>query len=213
MGRIFDVTLPIHRGMALWPGDPPVAVVPVTRVAAGDASSVSALHLGTHTGTHVDPPFHFLAAGATVDQLPLEVLVGPAVVVSIPRAIGCIEPADLAAAAIRPGDTRVLFKTDNSLAWDRPGAPAPEDYVALSAAAAAWLVARGVWLVGVDGLSVEAADSPGNPVHHRLLSAGVVVVEGLALAAVPPGRYQLACLPLKILGGDGAPARVVLVED
>lgn len=211
MGRIFDVTLAIAPGMALWPGDPPVAVDPVTRVAAGGPSNVSALHLGTHTGTHVDPPFHFLPGGATVDQLPLEVLVGPAVVVAIPRSAGTIEPADLVGSGLRPDDTRVLFKTGNSLAWGHPGAPAPREYVALSAAAAGWLVDRGVRLVGVDGLSVEAADAPGNPVHHRLLSAGVVVVEGLALAAVPAGRYQLICLPLKIAGGDGAPARVVLL--
>lgn len=194
MAGIWDVSVPIHPGMPSWPGDPPVAVEAASRVAAGDAYNVSALRLGSHTGTHVDPPSHFIDGAAAVDDLPLDVLIGEALVVEAgagPVTMAGVEALGLA------GATRVLLKGPS---------------VCLSPGAAGWLVDHGVRLVGVEALSVEPEDSPGFPTHWTLLSAGVVVVEGLDLSAVPPGRYRLVCLPLRLRGGDGGPARAVLLE-
>jgi arylformamidase len=185
---IIDISRPVGADTPVWPGDPPVAVEPVARLEAGDPAAVSRLVLGTHTGTHVDPPAHFVAGGATVDEIGLDVLVGPAVVV---------EAGQLAAAV--GGHERVLLKTG---AGDRFGV--------VTAGTARQLVEAGVRLVGVDTLSIEPATDD-YPVHRLLLGAGVVIVEGLDLSATPPGEYQLVCLPLRIAGGDGAPARAVLI--
>jgi arylformamidase len=193
---IIDISIPIGPETPVWPGDPPVLVEPVARVADGDPADVSRLTLGTHTGTHVDPPAHFLPGTATVDALELDVLVGPAVVVAFP--IGPIDGAALESAALAGGSTRVLLKTAG-------------DTGALTPDGARWLVDRGVRLVGADTLSLEP-DSDNYPVHRILLGAGVVIVEGLVLAAVTPGPYEFVCLPLRIAGGDGAPARAVLIR-
>jgi len=195
---IIDISMPIGPDTPVWPGDPPVVMEPVARVAAGDPADVSRLTLGTHTGTHVDPPAHFLAGGATVDALPLDVLVGPAVVADL-TAAGPIDAARLAAQVPGDGTSRVLLKTGAA-----DGALTPEG--------AAWLVERGVRLVGADTLSIEP-ETRDYPVHRILLGAGVVIVEGLDLSAAAAGRYQLLCLPLRISGGDGAPARAVLIPD
>jgi len=211
MRRIWDISLPISPTMLTWPGDPPVEVDPAHRIARGDAANVSELRLGSHTGTHVDPPFHFIDGAPTVEQLPLDVLMGDAVVVEIPKSAGTIGPEELEPAGI-DGSTRVLFKTGNSALWGRPGLQFPDEYVSVSPEGAAWLVEGGVRLVGVDFLSVERRGSPGHPTHVTLLGAGMVIIEGLDLSEVAPGRYHLICLPLKIQGGDGAPARAVLLE-
>ena len=212
MGTVIDITLPIRSGQLSWPGDPPVSVRPWFRLAAGDPADVSEVRLGSHTGTHVDPPSHFLAGGATVDRLPLDALVGPATVVDLTGRPGPIGPADLEALGLAAGTERVLMKTDNSARWPERLDTFPDDYVALSPAGAAWMVERGVRLVGADFLSVEVPDAPGHPTHVTLLSAGVVILEGLDLSAVSPGPYQLVCLPLLLAGCDGAPARAVLLE-
>lgn len=210
-GRVIDLTLGIEHGGLVWPGDPPVEVEPWARLADGDPANVSALRLGSHTGTHVDPPAHFLAGGATVDHLPLDVLVGPATVVDLRGVAGLVEERHLDA-AFPPGPVdRALLRTDNSARWAERPATVPDDYVALSEGAARWLVERGVRLVGFDFLSVDAAGAARFPVHRTLLSAGVVLVEGLDLSGAGAGDYLLACLPLKLVGGDGAPARCVLV--
>jgi arylformamidase len=181
---IIDISRPVGADTPVWPGDPPVTVEPVARIEAGAPAAVSRLALGTHTGTHVDPPAHFLPGGATVDQLDLDVLVGPAVVVD-------------GSTAVPTGAGRVLFKTGAA-----DGIVTPE--------VARQLVEAGIRLVGVDTLSIEPP-TDSYPVHRLLLTAGVVIVEGLDLAAVEPGEYQLVCLPLRITGGDGAPARAVLI--
>jgi arylformamidase len=197
---IIDISMPITSETPVWPGDPPVLIEPVARIAAGDPADVSRLTLGTHTGTHVDPPAHFLPGGVTVDALPLDVLVGPAVVadVAVP---GPVDAGVLDALAVPTGTTRLLLRTGRAAG-------------AVTADGARWLVERGVHLVGADTLSIEpATDHPEEryPVHRILLGAGVIIVEGLDLSAVAPGPYELVCLPLRIAGGDGAPARVVLV--
>ena len=211
-GRVIDLTLGIHAGLPGWPGDPPVALTPWTRLDRGDEANVSELRLGTHAGTHVDPPAHFLDGAATVDHLALDVLVGPATVVDLSAVAGPVDVADLEAASLAPGVRRLLLRTANSSLWHRSPVRFPDRYVALTPAAARWLVARGVLLVGFDFLSVESPAADGYPVHRALLGAGVVLVEGLDLSEAPAGDYLLACLPLKVVGGDGAPARCVLVE-
>ncbi len=210
---LFDVTLPVSEGMAVWPGDPVVATAAVT--GAGEPS-VSRLCLGSHTGTHVDPPAHFIPGAATVDKLPLDVLIGPAWLAHLhgpgPGAPDRVTAACLAAADIPGGVSRVLLRTDNSERGTNRAAFNP-DFAGLTEDGARWLLAAGVHLVGIDGPSIEPYVSSGEPVHRLLLAAGVIVVEGLVLAGLAPGPYQLYCLPLKITGGDGAPARVILSTD
>jgi arylformamidase len=172
---------------------------------------VSELRLGSHTGTHVDPPVHFIDGEASVDALPLETLVGPAVVDDL-RGAEAIGPAELDSLGLPTGTERLLCRTDNSDRWATAGGSFPEDYVAVTPEGAMWLVERGLRLVGIDFLSVERHGPPDFPVHQSLLAAGVIVVEGLDLSAADPGRYTLVCAPLKIIGGDGAPARALLVE-
>jgi arylformamidase len=209
---ITDITLPIRTGQFSWPGDPPVAVTPRFRIADGDPANVSEVRLSSHTGTHVDPPAHFLDGGATVDQLPLDALMGEATVIDLTGRPGPIGPADLEDLYLPAGTERLLMKTDNSARWPERLHTFPDDYVALSPAGAAWMVERGVRLVGIDFLSVEEYGAPGHPTHVTLLSAGVVILEGLDLSAVAAGAYELACLPLPLAGCDGAPARAVLLS-
>lgn len=214
---IHDVTITVRAGLPTWSGDPPVELAEWVGFAAaggraGDAYRVSRMSLGTHTGTHVDAPAHAFPDGPGVDRLPLDALVGPAWVVDVPshRIVGA---ADLEASPAPQGTARLLIRTGNSRRglW-RSGA-LPERFVALSVDAARWLLDRGVRLVGVDGPSVEPAEAGVGPVHRALLAAGVVIVEGLDLAAVAPGAYRLICAPLRLAGADGSPARVLLEED
>lgn len=211
-GRIIDVTVGIGEGSLVWPGDPRVAVEPWTLTSRGEPANVSELRLGSHTGTHVDPPAHFLDGGLTVDRLPLDVLVGPAAVVDLRGVAGPVGVSDLEALSLAAGVERLLVRTDNSSLWSEVPARFPDDYVSVSPAAARWLVDWGVRLVGVDFLSIEPLGESGFPVHRTLLEAGVVLVEGLDLSGAPAGEYGLVCLPLKVVDGDGAPARCVLVE-
>jgi arylformamidase len=207
----YDISLPIAPNMPTWPSDAPIVVEPTSRISRGGSSNVSRLGMSSHTLTHVDPPGHFVDKGLTVDRLSLEVLIGPAVVVEPHPEKNLITATDLGQLGLRDAE-RVLIKTRNSDLWAGGPYEFQSDYVSLSRDAATWLVSKGVKLVGVDYLSVEAYEAPKHPVHHALLDNGVVVVEGLNLSQVPEGRYQLICLPLKIRNGDGAPARAVLVR-
>ncbi len=205
--RIHDVTLPLWDGTPTIPGDPPFEGRRLSSVEAGDPYSVSRLTLSSHAGTHVDPPGHFEAGGTLLDGIPLTTLVGPCQVVGIPpdrRSIGLEDlPLD--------SGERLLFRTRNSERWARSEAFFP-DYVALTGEAARELARRRPLLVGIDSLSVENDPTGHYPVHRALAGAGVVVLEGLRLGDVPPGAYELLCLPLPIARGDGAPARVLLRE-
>ena len=200
---LIDVTQLISEELPVWPGDPSVHV---TRV-SDDLPLVSGLSMSCHAGTHVDAPAHFLQNGAGVDALPLDVLIGPAWVVRF-GGRGPLTANLFAGAAIPTGTARLLIRSDNS---DRVVEAFDPDFVALAPDAVAWLLDHGIRLVGIDGPSIEAYDALGDPVHHALLAAGVIIVENLALAGVAPGAYDLICLPLSIAGCDGAPARVVLV--
>jgi arylformamidase len=206
--QLYDVTLPVYAGMPVYDGDPEVRVEPRLQIAAGDQVNGALLSLGSHTGTHVDAPRHFRDGAAGLDALALDVLVGPARVCEVAPAPH-VDATHLSAHDLS-GVQRLLLKTPNSARW-RAGRFFP-DFAALTPAAAQLLVALGVRLVGVDGLSVDPFGAAGAPAHHILLDAGVIILEGLDLSAVPPGAYQLLCLPLKIRDGDGAPARVLLTS-
>jgi arylformamidase len=211
--RMIDVSLPIGPGMLVWPGNPGVEIAPNQRIADGDDANVSSLSIGTHTGTHVDPPVHFVEGAAGIDRVPVEVLFGPCVVADARGLRGRLGPTELEGLGIPQGTERVLLRSDNSELWRDPAPAFPDEYVCLSAEGAAWVVGSGIRLIGVDFLSVEAKGSPGHPTHVQLLSNGVVIVEGLDLGEVEPGRYTLAVLPLRIVDGDGGPARAVLLEE
>jgi arylformamidase len=206
--RFIDISTPIEDGMAGFPGDPSVRVERVRSLERGDAYNLSHLSLGSHTGTHVDPPLHFIPGGTSVDALDLGRLNGRCHVVQVPASVRSIRAADLA--GVPRNAERLLLRTSNSDRWAASPAFFP-DYVALDPSAAEALAARGLRLVGLDSLSIESDPTERFPVHHRLLGAGVLILEGLRLAGVEPGEYELRLLPLRIVGGDGGPSRAVLV--
>ena len=203
--KIYDISVPLAVGLPAYPGDPPVAIEPVSSISRGDMANVTRLILTTHSGTHLDAGRHFDDAGRTVDQLPLSLLLGKALVAELPG-VREIDRAHLHRLPLR-GHERVLFKTDNSALWGEAGFVAA--YAHLTIAGARYLLDVGVRLVGIDYLSVEQAEGDGS-VHRLLLGGGAVILEGLNLAGVPPGEYELLCLPLRVRDGDGAPARAVL---
>ncbi|MGI5837274.1 MAG: cyclase family protein [Chloroflexota bacterium] len=211
---IHDVTLPISTDLPVWPGDPKPRLDPVHSLAAGDSTQLSMLQLSTHTGTHLDAPRHLLAEGATVDQLAIDRLVGDAWLCRVPPALSLVDAGTLEEAGIPDGTRRLLLQTTNSGLWDRTPWTFFENYVALAPDGAQWIVDRGIELLGIDYLSIDPFDSEDLPAHRILLTNGVAVLEGLDLRDVEPDRsYYLLCLPLKLLGVDGAPARVLLIDD
>lgn len=209
--KVHDITIPVRPGMVTWPGDP----VPERRLhysmADGAGCNLSLLTLGVHTGTHVDAPFHTVADGATVDQMSPADLVGPAQVVE-PPGDDHVDAAALEACGIRPGATRVLLRTRNSVQGLLRRAAFDEGFRAIAPDGAAWLVEHGVRVVGVDYLSVQPMGPLGAGTHDTLLRAGVIAIEGCDLADVAPGDYTLVCAPVLLEGADGAPARVFLVS-
>src|SRR5438128_11433114 len=211
--KIHDVSLGLRPDMVTWPGEPAPKIEPLKRIANGDSNNVSLIAFGDHTGTHVDPPLHFIEGGNTVDKLPLDALVGPCRVLEF-QGPGHVSGDWLDGAKIPKATERLLFQTRNSARWADPTAPFTRDFAAIDASAARWCVERGVKLVGIDYLSIEpqGPEKEGYPVHNTLLRANVVIVEGLDLSAVGPGEYDLVCAPLKLANGDGAPARVFLIE-
>ena len=209
--KIFDISLPISPELPVWPGDPAIELERVESMDEGAHANVSKLSASVHIGTHVDAPHHFLNDGRTVEQLPLDVLTGPCYVVQLPDGVEAITEDALEGMSLPANIKRILFGTSNSRFWSRAETTFQEDFVAVTEDGAAWLVQHGIRLVGVDYLSV-APFGDSAQTHRRLLEAGVVVVEGLDLSAVPRGFYELYCLPLKLRGSDGAPARAILVQ-
>lgn len=181
------------------------------RIAQGALADVSCIALGTHTGTHVDPPCHFIPGGRTVDQLDLSVCTGRAEVVDCTAIeFGSLVDASTLEKNVPAGAERVLLKTRNSGLWQRESFE--QDFIALSPDAAEWLVSHGVKLIGIDYLSIAPFKDPAT-VHRTLLGAEVIILEGLDLGAVQPGTHTLFCLPLRLQGLDGAPARAILVDE
>lgn len=207
---IYDISVPVRSGGVVYPGNPTISITAQQAIAQGAGANVSRVDFGSHTGTHVDAPKHFFDDGAGVDALPLDVLMGPARLIAMDDSVKSVGEAELRAQDLR-GVTRLLIRTRNS-AWLTSGSSEfHPDYTFVAPDGAAYLVSLGVKLVGVDYLSVEQFHSGHHRTHRTLLGAGVVIVEGLMLTEPPPGNYDLRCLPLRLTGLDGAPARAVLV--
>ena len=204
--KLIDVSVPLDQSLASYPNNLPFSLEAIKRIARGDSSNVSALHMSAHTGTHVDSPRHFYDDGTGTEALPLEMLIGRTRVIEL-RPRGGITAEDLAGIDLSE-DVRLLIKTPNSKLWGDP--EFHKDYAGVTESGAKYLVEHGIKVVGVDYLSVEVFKTPGAPAHHVLLAAGTIVIEGLNLRDVEPGVYEMLCLPLKVVGSDGAPARVVL---
>lgn len=181
--EIIDISQPLAVGMDVWPGDPPFELGAVAKLADGEAAEVSRISMSTHCGTHVDALAHVLAGGRTIDAVPLDRLIGPAVVV---------EAAEVSSVAIQRGEI-VLIKAT------------------LSEATAGELIAAGVRAVGTSAASIESAETD-LAVHRLLLGADIPIIENLRLDHVACGRYFLVCLPLNLSGGEAAPARAVLLR-
>ena len=207
IGSWTDISVPLHPGIATFPGDPTYNVALAISIAAGQVADVSRIDIGAHTGTHLDAPSHFIEGAAGTESIPLDVCIGPAWVVDAAGLRANIGPTELARLDIPADETRLLFKTPNSELWNQPGFS--EAFIGLDGDAARLLAERGVRLVGADYLSIAPFGNPA-PTHLALLSAGVVIIEGLDLRAVDPGPVDLLCLPLRLVGSDGVPARALV---
>ncbi|MFC1517414.1 cyclase family protein [Candidatus Margulisiibacteriota bacterium] len=203
---IYDVTILIHDAMACWPSDPAVKIKKFKDISCGNSSNVKIIQIGTHTGTHIDAPIHMLSHGASLDDIPLNKLVGNAIVVDIGDAKS-ISLNQLQRISI-DGVKIILFKTKNSQIF--PKGKFNEYFIYLEEVAAQYLVNKGIELVGIDGPSIDKYKQPDHPVHQILLGNNVVIIEMLDLSKVMAGVYKITALPLKIKGADGAPARVIL---
>jgi len=209
--EIIDITTPVSPASVMWPGDDPPSQQFMSHTDRGDPNTVSRRELSAHTGTHVDARMHFVPGAWAMESLDLSRVVGPCRVVDLGHLEGHVGRADLEAADVA-GTVRLLLKTRNSGLGLLGRGGFTEDYVAISRDAAEYLVEIGVETVGVDYLSVEPFEDGEFNTHHTLLGADVVILEGLALAEVEPGEYLLACLPLKLAGSDGSPARAILLR-
>ena len=205
--KLYDVSLTISNGMVIWPGDPKVDIKPYKSIKEGASSNVSSLQLSSHTGTHIDVPYHFIDKGSNLDDISIELFIGKAMLFEL-DVLEKIDVGDLERLNLN-GVSRVLFKTRNSDFWKR-NEGFRKDFVYLSGEGAKYLVDSGIKMVGIDYLSVEEFGNKSAPAHHALLGAGVIIIEGLNLSGVKDGEYKVICAPLKIKGGDGSPARVFL---
>lgn len=202
-----DISVPLRPGMAVWPGNPGLEMERVSSIEQGDNANISRLKMGAHTGTHMDGPVHFIPDAPGIDRLPLSVAIGVARIIALTDT-AVITPDDLQDQGIESGE-RILFRTRNSdTDWVRK--PFTRDFVYLSTDAAAYLAGLGISLIGIDYLSIAGYQTNEREVHEMLLESGIWVVEGLYMPEVVSGLYDLVCLPLRIVGGDGAPARVVI---
>jgi arylformamidase len=204
--KLIDVSVPLDANLPTYPNNTPFSLEPIKRIARGDSSNVSTLHMSAHSGTHVDAPRHFFDDGPGAEALALEMLIGRARVIEVTTR-KAITAEDLSRFDFSE-DVRVLIKTANSRLWGSP--EFHTDFVGVAESGAKFLVEHGIKVVGVDYLTVEEFRKPGAPAHHALLGAGTIIIEGLNLRDVDPGHYEMYCLPLRVVGSDGAPARVVL---
>jgi arylformamidase len=208
VSRIYDISVPIRSGGLVYPGNPEIDISLQQAVAKGASANVSTIRFGSHTGTHADAARHFFDDGQPVDKIPLERLIGPALLVSFGDAVLSVGAAELREHDVK-GHKRILIRTRNSALLSQK--EFVKDYTYLAPDGAQYLVDLGVELVGIDYLSIEQFHSGHHRTHRTLLGQAVVIVEGLDLSAPPPGEYQFICLPLRIEGCDGAPARAVLI--
>ncbi len=206
--RIYDISLGVSPDLPVWPGDPPIVLKRVAKIEDGANANVTHFSGSVHSGTHIDAPIHFLENGAGVEALPLNILIGRAYVIDLSDAT-VLDAETLEAAGIPPRTKRLLLKTKNSELWAKWETRFQEDFVGVNKSGAEWLIRKGVRLVGIDYLSIAPFKQSKEP-HQILLGAEVVILEGLNLYEVRQGRYNLYCLPLKLMGSDGAPARAIL---
>lgn len=206
---IFDISVPLSNRLPVWPGDPAPVFERISKIEDGDDANVSKMAMSVHFGTHVDASWHFVSEGGKVDTLPLEVLTGSALVCEMPEDCDLITARVLQELELPPGTRRVLFKTRNSRHWACGNWEFDPHFVALAADGAAFLVQAGVELVGIDYLSIAPFLEP-VATHKVLLTNKVIVLETLDLSGVAAGEYELVCLPLKLDGAEGAPARAIL---
>jgi len=209
---IIDISIPLSVDMVRWEGDPPMVIRQVLKIKEGAEYNLSQIKMSVHQGTHMDAPRHFLDDGALIEDFPLDLLIGEAQVVSIPRDVQSITAETLRASGIQPGMQRVLLKTRNSEFWKSSLNEFQHDFVSLSLDGADYLIEQGVKLVGIDYLSISPGDDF-RPVHVRLMENNIAIVETLDLSEVEAGIYQLVCLPLKLMGVEGAPVRAILLRD
>lgn len=208
MKEVIDISVPLKPDMPVWPGSVGLQLTQIKSIKMGHSSNDTQLHCDVHMGTHVDAPWHFIEDGTTIEQLSLDTLIGRAIVAYLPK-VEAITEADLSSLKLPSGTERLLLRTRNSELWAADVKEFKKDFVALTADAAQWIVDYGINLIGVDYLSVQRyGDSPRT--HQILLKAGVVILEGLNLADVEPGTYELICLPICLVGSEGAPARAIL---
>ena len=206
---IYDVTVPITSSMPVWPGDPPVRLSAKSHLSRDGAHTVrlTGIEMGSHTGTHIDAPFHMMAEGRRLEEFPLETLTGPAMVFEVPgSSIGRAELERFNWTGVE----RVLFKTENSRHW-QDGA-FYESFVYLDPEGAEFIAQQNVKLVGIDYLSIDRFKSDSHPSHFVLMTKNILILEGLNLSSVPAGEYTLVALPLNLRDADGAPARVILMN-
>ena len=208
--KVFDISVPVRNGGPVYPGNPAIQIAPHSELSKGASSNLSTIAIGSHTGTHVDAQHHFVDGGTKVDEMPLDVLVGPARLIAFPHDVMSITAAMLQQQDLR-GVQRVLFHTRNSSFVNDP--TFHPDFTFVAPDAAEYLVSLDMKLVGVDYYSIEQFRSGHHRTHRTLLTKGVVIVEGLDFSRVPPGDYNLYCLPLLLAGLDGAPARAVLTTN
>ena len=207
MNEWIDISIPLHSGMVHWPDNPPVQIGRILDMDRGDKCNVSTISMGSHTGTHMDAPVHFLRTGKGINEMPMDATLGLARVIEIHNP-AAITAEELHSHDIQKGE-RILFKTQNSSrCWQTDSFV--EDFVYISQEAARYLATLAVRTVGVDYLSVGGYARDALETHQALLGAGIWIIEGLDLSQVQAGIYELICLPLKIVGGDGAPARAIL---
>ena len=209
--NIYDISLAIQPDLPVWPGDPAILNSRIAKMEEGSPVNVTHISMGAHVGTHVDAPYHFLGGDAPrIEALSLNAMIGRAHMVEVPDEISLITADVLSQVDISRRARRLLFKTRNSKLWLNGVREFQPDFVALSASGAQFLVDKGIALVGIDYLSIATYDD-WIPTHRILLEAGIVILEGLDLSVVPPGRYSLCCLPINLAGADGAPARAILI--
>ena len=209
---VIDISIPLFSNMVRWEGDPPMVIRQVLKIKEGDEYNLSQVKMSVHQGTHMDAPRHFLDEGALIEDFSLELLVGEAQVVQIPWEAKSITAEILRGSGMQPGIQRILFKTRNSEFWKSCPHEFQQDFVSLDLDGADYLIEQGVRLVGIDYLSISPGDDF-RPVHVRLMENNIAIVETLDLYAVEAGIYKLVCLPLKLMGVEGAPVRAILVQD
>jgi arylformamidase len=203
-----DVSVALHSGMVHWPDNPPVRIERMFDIERGDVANVSKISMGSHTGTHMDAPLHFISDGKGLDEMPFGATMGRARVIEI-QDQESIKAKELRLHGIRK-DERILYKTHNSVRRWAADDLFDEDFVFISQEWARILAGCGVQTVGVDYLSVGGFHEDGEETHQALLGAGIWVIEGLDLSEIEPGEYELVCLPIKARHSDGAPARAIL---